>query len=397
MNIKSKFSNKVVDLNASAIREVFKLLGKPGIISFAGGAPAAEGFPIGRLSDIAKEILRENGGIALQYSVTEGYEPLRTWVKERLESQNIGCEIDETVIVSGGQQGIDLAAHSLLNEGDAVICEEPTFVGGLNAFRSYKAEIYGAPIQADGIDVDAVENILKEKKNVKFIYTIPTFQNPTGITMSFEKRKKLLALAKEYDVLILEDNPYGELRFDGDDIPTIKSMDTEGRVIYVGSFSKILSPGLRVGFVCAERSLVERMVICKQTSDVHTNSFTQIMIHEFVTKHSIDEHIENLRALYGKRCRKMIECIEQHFPSEITFTRPQGGLFIFCTMPDGIDAKEIVKKALEKNVAFIPGATTMIDDKKVYSTFRLNYSNMSSEKIEMGIKLLGNVLYNEMK
>ena len=397
MNIKSKFSNKVIDLNASAIREVFKLLGKPGIISFAGGAPATEGFPIMRLSDIAKEILRENGGVALQYSVTEGYEPLRLWVKERLASQSIGTDVDKTVIVSGGQQGIDLAAHSLLNEGDAVICEEPTFVGGLNAFRSYKAEIYGAPVEADGIDVEAVEKILKEKNNVKFIYTIPTFQNPSGITMSLEKRKKLLDLAKKYDVLILEDNPYGELRFDGVDIPTIKSMDDDGRVIYVGSFSKILSPGLRVGFVCAEKSLVERMVICKQTSDVHTNSFTQMMVYEFVTKHSIDEHIENLRALYGKRCRRMIKAIEENFPPEITFTHPQGGLFIFCTMPDGIDAKEIVKKALEKNVAFIPGATTMIDDKKVYSTFRLNFSNMSSEKIEMGIKLLGNVLYNEMK
>jgi len=396
MNIQSKFSDKVAHLNASAIREVFKLLGKPGIISFAGGAPAKEGFPLTRLSEIAKQILRDNGGVALQYGITEGYAPLREWVKERLATQNIGGKVDETIIVSGGQQGIDLAAHSLINPGDGVICEEPTFVGGLNAFRSYNAEIFGASCESDGIDVAAVENILKQNKNVKFIYTIPTFQNPTGITMSLEKRKKLLALATEYDVMIMEDNPYGELRFEGDELPTIKSMDTEGRVIYVGSFSKILSPGLRVGFVCAEAHLIDRMVVCKQTSDVHTNVFAQMMIYEFVTQHSIDEHIENLRALYGKRCRRMIACMEHYFPPEITFTRPQGGLFIFCTMPSGIDAKEIMKKSLEKNVAFVPGATTMIDDKATYSTFRLNYSNMSSEKIELGIKMLGNVLWNEM-
>jgi len=395
MNIQQKFSDKVASLNPSAIREVFKLLGKPGIISFAGGAPAAEGFPISALSDISKRILRDNGGVALQYSVTEGYPPLREWVAARLGQQEIGGDSDETIIVSGGQQGIDLASHSLLNAGDAVICEEPSFVGGLNAFRSYNAEIVGAPMEPDGMDVAAVERILKEKTNVKFIYTIPTFQNPTGITMSLEKRKKLLALAKEYDVLIMEDNPYGELRFDGEEIPTIKSMDTDGRVIYVGSFSKILSPGLRVGFVCAHKALVDRMVVCKQTSDVHTSVFAQMLIHEFVTQHSIDEHIENLRALYRRRCRRMVECIQHYFPDEVTFTRPQGGLFIFCTMPKGIDARDIVKKALEKNVAFIPGATTMIDDTKVYSTFRLNYSNMSSEKIELGIKLLGNVLWNE--
>jgi len=214
--------------------------------------------------------------------------------------------------------------------------------------------------------------------------------------MSLEKRKRLLELAKEYDVMIMEDNPYGELRFDGDEIPTIKSMDTEGRVIYVGSFSKILSPGLRVGFVCADAALVDRMVVCKQTSDVHTNMFAQMLVHEFVTQYLIDEHIENLCALYGKRCRRMLQCIEHYFPDEVVITRPQGGLFIFCTMPDGIDAKYIMKKALEKNVAFVPGATTMIDDQAVYSTFRLNYSNMSSEKIELGIKLLGNVLYNEI-
>ncbi|MCL2838327.1 MAG: PLP-dependent aminotransferase family protein [Oscillospiraceae bacterium] len=396
MNIQSKFSDKVINLNASAIREIFKLIGKPGIISFAGGAPAAEGFPANRLSDISKQILRDRGGVALQYGITEGYAPLREWVKERLAEQEIGGDYDETVIVSGGQQGIDLAAHSLINAGDVVICEEPSFIGGLNAFRSYNAEICGAPIEPDGIDVVAVENILKQKKNVKFIYTIPTFQNPTGITMSLEKRKKLLSLAKEYDVMIMEDNPYGELRFEGEDIPTIKSMDTEGRVIYIGSFSKILSPGLRVGFVCADASLVDRMVVCKQTSDVHTNVFAQMLVHEFVTQYSIDEHIENLCGLYGKRCRKMIKCIKNYFPNEVTFTRPQGGLFIFCTMPDGVDSREIMERALKKNVAFVPGATTMIDDKAVYSTFRLNYSNMSSEKIELGIKMLGNVLWNEI-
>lgn len=394
MNMKEKFSDKVKDLEASAIREIFKLLGKPGIISFAGGAPDPKLFPKEQLAEIAADILKNQGEVALQYGVTEGYAPLVEWVKNRLISQGIISENDGngTIVVSGGQQGIDLASKSLLNPGDAVVCEQPSFVGGLNCFRSYNAEIYGVKAESDGLDMNALEDLLKQHSNVKVVYTIATFQNPSGITMSLEKRKKLLELASKYDFVIFEDNPYGELRFAGEDVPTMKSMDTEGRVVYLGSFSKILSPGLRLGFVACDEALLERMVICKQVQDVHTNVLSQMIAYEFVTRYSIDEHIANLRKTYGEKCKLMCDCMDKYFPSCITHTTPQGGLFLFCEMPEKYDTKEIMAMAVERGVAFVPGSTTMIDDKAKYSTFRMNYSTASFEEIEKGIKILGDLL-----
>ena len=396
MDITQKFSGRVKHLEASAIREIFKLLAKPGIISFAGGAPAPELFPKDELAKIARDILSEKGEEALQYGITEGYAPLRKWVTERLKKDNIGTQDDDYIIVSGGQQGIALAAKSLINDGDGVCCELPSFIGGLNCFRSYNAEIFGVPLLDDGIDIDAFEKLLKEHANIKILYTIATFQNPSGITASLEKRKKVLELAEKYDFLIFEDNPYGELRFAGEDVPTMKSMDTSGRVVYFGSFSKILSPGLRLGFVCANKLLMERMIICKQVSDVHTNVLSQMIAYEFFQRYSIDEHIKNLREVYGRRCKLMMDAMDKYFPKCVKHTTPEGGLFLLCTMPDGYDSREVMKKALEKGVAFVPGNATMIDDKKSYPIFRMNYSNASDEEIEKGIKILGEVLHEIM-
>ena len=396
MDITQKFSDRVKHLEASAIREIFKLLAKPGIISFAGGAPAPELFPKKELSDIAKDVLSEKGEEALQYGITEGYVPLRKWVTERLKKDSIGTDNDDYIIVSGGQQGIALAAKSLINPGDGVICELPSFIGGLNCFRSYNADIHGVSLLDDGLDIDALEELLKKQKNIKILYTIATFQNPSGITASLEKRKKILELAEKYDFLIFEDNPYGELRFSGEDVPTMKSMDTNGRVVYFGSFSKILSPGLRLGFVCADKRLMERMIICKQVSDVHTNVLSQMVAYEFLMRYDIDKHIEKLREVYGRRCNLMMECMDKYFPECVKHTCPEGGIFLFCTMPEGFDSREVMKKALEKGVAFVPGNATMIDDKASYSTFRMNYSNASEENIEKGIKLLGEVLHEIM-
>ncbi len=393
MNISDKFADRVKHLEASAIREIFKLLAKPGIISFAGGAPAPELFPKKELAEISKEILETKGEVALQYGVTEGYEPLRNWTKEKLIKEGNFSDGDNCIIVSGGQQGIALASKSLINPGDGVVCELPSFIGGLNSFRSYNAEILGVPLKEDGIDTDALEELLKNHSNIKILYTIATFQNPSGITASIEKRKKILELASKYDFLIFEDNPYGDLRFSGEDVPTMKSLDTEGRVIYFGSFSKILSPGLRLGFTCANAELMERMIICKQVSDVHTNVLSQMVAYEFLSKYSIEEHINKLREVYGRRCKLMIECMDKYFPSCVTHTSPEGGLFLFCTLPEKYDSAEVLKAALEKGVAFVPGKATMIDDKAKYSTFRLNYSNASEENIEKGIKILGEVLH----
>ncbi len=398
MDIQTKFSDKVKDLEASAIREIFKLLDKPGIISFAGGAPDPELFPCEQLAKAASDVLLKQGKVALQYGVTEGYTPLRDWVKDRLISQGIikDGDFNETIIVSGGQQGIDLAAKSLLNPGDGVVCELPSFIGGLNCFRSYNAEIYGVTVKSDGIDMNELEELCKAHPNIKVIYTISTFQNPSGITMSLENRKKLLELAEKYDFIIFEDNPYGELRFDGEDVRTMKSMDTSGRVVYLGSFSKILSPGLRLGFTSCHKDLMERMIICKQVQDVHTNVFAQMTAYEYIKNNSIDEHIARLRKVYGEKCRFMCECMDKYFPASVTHTTPQGGIFLFCEMPEGHDSKEVMAKAVERGVAFVPGSTTMIDDKAVYSTFRMNYSTASFEQIEKGIKILGDLLKEEV-
>ncbi len=396
MDITTKFSDRVKHLEASAIREIFKLLAKPGIISFAGGAPDPNLFPKKEFAEIAKEILEKDGNTALQYGITEGYAPLREWSKKRLISQGVLTEEDDVIIVSGGQQGIDLATKSLINPGDGVICEEPSFIGGLNCFRSYNAELYGVPVLSDGIDTDKLEEVLKEHKNIKLLYTISTFQNPSGITISLEKRKKILELAEKYDFLIYEDNPYGELRFSGEEIPTLKSLDKNGRVIYFGSFSKILAPGMRLGFTSAPAPLLERMIICKQTEDVHTNVLSQMIAYEFVTRYSIDGHIAKLREAYGKKCRLMMECMDEYFPKTVEHTCPEGGLFLYCTMPEGYDSKELMKKALDKNVAFVPGTSCMIDDKATYSTFRMNYSTASEEDIKAGIKALGEVLHQFM-
>lgn len=392
MDITTKFSDKVKHLEASAIREIFKMLAKPDIISFAGGAPDPNLYPKNEFAQIAKEILETEGATALSYGITEGYAPLRQWTRERLQSQGILKAEDDVIIVSGGQQGIDLCSKSLINPGDGVVCEEPSFIGGLNCFRSYNAELFGVPVLDDGLDTDKLEELVKEHKNIKLLYTISTFQNPSGITISLEKRKKILELAEKYDFLIYEDNPYGELRFSGKEVPTLKSLDTYGRVIYFGSYSKVLAPGMRLGFTSAPAPLLERMIICKQTQDVHTNVLSQMIAYKFVTTYSIDEHIAKLRAAYGKKCKLMMDLMDKYFPASVKHTCPQGGLFLFCTLPEGYDSKELMKKALDKKVAFVPGTSCMIDDKATYNTFRMNYSTASEEEIEIGIKALGEVI-----
>ncbi len=279
------FSNKIANLKPSAIREMFKNVTDPNIISFAAGNPAPESFPVEQLSRLSADIFATAATPALQYSVTDGYAPLRQAVADRLKAKfNIGKSIangdsfdDTTIIVSGGNQGIELACKILCNEGDAVICENPTFVGGLNAFRSCGAVTVGVPLCEDGIDTDALEQTIKSTPNARLLYLIPTFQNPAGTTTSLEKRIKIYEIAKKYSMIILEDNPYGDLRFAGEEIPTIKSMDTEGLVIYCSSFSKILSAGMRVGYVTAPDAIAQKMIVAKQSEDVHTNIFFQML------------------------------------------------------------------------------------------------------------------------
>ncbi|MBR2621276.1 MAG: PLP-dependent aminotransferase family protein [Clostridia bacterium] len=391
-------SNRMSALRGSAIREIFKYAADPAVISLAGGNPNPELFPNEALSDIAAEILREQPVTALQYGITEGYMPLRQAIRERLARvENIGTENDDLIVVSGGQQGIELATKCLVNEGDTVIVELPSFIGATNAFRSYGAHLVGVPVQNDGMDLDALERALAENNNVRFIYTIPTFQNPMGVTMSIEKRKKLYEIAKKNGVLILEDNPYGELTFNGVKTPTIKSMDTDGIVMYSGSFSKILAPGLRLGFMCAPRPIIQKMVIAKQVSDVHTPMLPQLLATEYMKRYDLDALILKMRENYAHKCKTMLDAMEQYFPSDVIYTRPGGGLFIWCDLGHGLDTFALSKKAIEQKVVYVPGNTFMVDMDQPTSTLRLNYSTMSDEKIVEGIRRLGVVFGEALK
>lgn len=387
------FADRVKPMKGSAIREMFKRMADPEIISLAGGNPASELFPGEELSKIAGKILMTNPTLALQYGTTDGYPKMKECAKQRADKVNAYKDGDGIIIMTGANQGIDLTAKALLNKGDKVIVESPSFIGSLNAFRTYECQLVGVDVDSDGMNMDKLEEALKNNDNVKMIYTIPTFQNPTGTTMTFEKRKTLLELAKKYNVLILEDNPYGDLRFAGENVPTIKSLDTEGRVIYAGSFSKILSPGMRLGYIVAAEALIEKIEILKQVNDVHTPMITQLMCVEFMKKYNIDDYIEKNRELYGKKCKVMLDAMEKYFPQgKVEWTVPEGGIFIWCKCPTITDITPIVDKCLEKKVAIVPGSNFAVDNKAPNNQFRLNFSSATPEKLEEGIRRLGEVL-----
>ena len=393
------FSNKIASLKPSAIREILKAPKDADTITLAAGNPAPETFPVADLARFAADIFANDSTTALQYGATDGYEPLRRAVAERQKTVwGIGKSVadgdsfnDTTIIVSGGNQGIELAAKVFCNEGDTVICENPTFIGGLNAFRSCGYNTVGVPIEEDGMNVEALEETIKATPNAKLLYIIPTFQNPAGITTSLAKRKAIYEVCKKYGLMILEDNPYGELRFAGEEIPTIKSFDTEGLVIYCSSFSKILSAGMRVGFVVAPEEVAAKMVVAKQSEDVHTNQFFQMLCFRYMTECDLDGHIASIRTLYREKCALMLSCLDEYMPKEIRCTRPEGGLFIWCTLPERVSMDDFVKRAIEKKVAVVPGTAFNCDTEAPSNSFRLNYSTPSDEDIRRGIRILGEV------
>lgn len=391
------YADRAKGMKGSAIREMFKRMADPNIISFAGGNPAAELFPAKELEEIAKEVMAENPTLALQYGTTDGHPKMKECAKARALKVDSYHSGDSILIVTGANQGIDLTAKALLNKGDKVIVESPSFVGSLNAFRTYECELVGVEVENDGMNMEKLEEALKNNENVKMIYTIPTFQNPTGVTMSHEKRKKMLELAEKYDVLILEDNPYGDLRFSGEDVPTVKSMDTEGRVVYCGSFSKILSPGMRLGYIVAGEELCGKIEILKQANDVHTPVLTQLMCAKFTEKYNIDDYIEENRKLYGEKCRLMLNEMEKCFPKgKVTWTVPEGGIFLWCTCPEIEDITPVVNACLDEKVAIVPGSNFETDMSVPSNKFRLNYSSETPERIKAGIERLGKVLCEKL-
>lgn len=388
------FSKRLDNLHASAIREILKFTTDPTVISFAAGSPATEALSAEMITDLSKKVMEKDPILALQYNITEGYTPLREKIISMMNTRyNQGKDFDRLAITSGAQQAIELTAKILLDKNDTVICENPSFLGSLNAFKSYETKFVSVDIEDDGINVEMLEKKLIQNKNVKFIYLIPNFQNPTGVTMSYEKRKKVYELACKYDTLILEDNPYGDLRFDGDDIPTIKSLDTEGRVIYCGSFSKVLAPGLRVGFALAHEKIIDKITVCKQCADVHTPMLSQLICYEFLTNNDFDAHIEKLRKIYKQKAHLMLSEIEKKFDKRIKYTVPEGGLFIWCTLPDGMNSMEFCKKCVDEKVATVPGSAFLIDESTGSSSFRMNFSTPSDEQIIKGIDIISKIQF----
>lgn len=385
-----KFSDKVKGLQASAIREILKFTADPEVISFAAGNPAPEAFPKEEIAEISDELLRNDPILALQYSVTEGYTPLRELLKDWLASKNcFHSEFDDLIVTSGGQQANELSCKVLLNEGDTLLCESPSFIGSLNAFRSYNVNLVGVDMDEDGINLEKLENALRTEKNVKILYLIPNFQNPTGRTMSFEKRKAVYELACKYDFIILEDDPYGELRFAGENVPSIKSLDTEGRVIYSSTFSKLISSGFRTGFVSAPAPIIQKMVVCKQVSDVHSNIWAQVICYRFMSTVDREAHFNKLRDIYREKCNLMCSYIENDFSKKIKFTKPEGGLFIWCTLPESCDMNEFCTKAVrDYKIAVVPGNSFSIEADEVSHSFRLNYSTPTNEQIKKGMEIL---------
>ena len=386
------FSDRMKSMKPSAIREMFKYAADPSVVSLSAGNPAPDAFAAKQIGDICAKIFEERPIEALQYSVTEGYPKLREFTKNYMkENHNIGREFDDVLITSGAQQIMELSVKVLCNEGDVIICEDPSFIGSLNSFRSFGAKLCGVPMDSDGMNMEALEEALKTNENVRLIYTIPNFQNPTGITMSLEKRKTLYALAKKYNVLVIEDNPYGDLRYKGENIPNIKSFDEDGLVIYSGSFSKVIAPGLRVGYTVAPEEIVRKMVVAKQGEDVHTNILSQLICYEFLTQYDFNENLAMLRDLYSKKSSLAIQLLEKYVvPHGITYQPIEGGLFVWCSLPSNVDMPDFCTKAVKDyKVAIVPGNTFLCDEAEKSNCFRINFSTPSDENLKIGIERLG--------
>lgn len=385
------FSNGLRDLQPSAIREILKYASVPGVVALSAGNPAPEAFPVEAIAEISARLLSTRPIDVLQYGATEGYQPLRDHLKSYLRSKYaVGTDNDDILITSGAQQVMELVCKTVCNPGDTVIAESPSFIGSLNSFRALAVNLVGVPTVADGMDVDALEKALQENGNVRFIYTIPNFQNPAGVTMSMEKRRRLYALAKQYNVLIVEDNPYGDLRFAGEDVPAVKTLDEDGLVVYAGSFSKVMSSGMRVGYALAPKALLAKMIVAKQGEDVHTNQWAQMVCHEFMTTHDYEAHLEKLRTIYKEKAELMMSLLDEYLvPAGITYDRPEGGLFIWCRLPDGVDMADFCTKAVkEHKVAVVPGSAFNVQGEHL-QTFRVNFSTPTNDAMREGVARLG--------
>ena len=387
-----RFASRMKDLRASDIREILKVTQQPEVISFAGGLPASELLPAAEMAELARDVLSEDGVRALQYAPTEGLQPLREQIADRLRRLwGLRRSMDEVLIVSGSQQALDLTGKVFLDEGDVVLCESPTYLGAISAFRAYRPTFVEVPTDDDGMVPAELETCLGSLDRVKLIYVVPDFQNPSGRRWTTERRRELAELAGRFGVPVIEDAPYAELCFEGEPLPPIASFHDVCTVVYLGTASKILSPGMRLGWVVADSDLIRRYVLVKQGTDLHTSSLVQLLVSRFMLEHDLDAHIERIRDVYRRRHDAMLEALEEHFPEDVGFTRPAGGLFLWVELPQGLDARWLLERALEEHVAFVPGEC-FFPGGGHENTLRLNFSAMPEERITEGIRRLGRVL-----
>ena len=387
-----KFSKRVPADGTDAVGAILKAAADPKIISFAGGLPAPELFPVEGMKEATDKVYSEHGQQALQYGAAKGVTELRELILKRVkEKENVDAKLENVMVTTGSEQAIDLVGKAFVNPGDTVLVEEPTYLCALDVFRSYGANFVSVPMDDDGMKMDALEEALKAHPETALVYTVPNFQNPTGRTMPAERRKKFAELAAKYDVPVLEDNPYGDIRFAGEHVPSVKSFDHAGKVFYMSTFSKILAPGFRLGWLVADPKVIEKLTVLKQSADLHTDNLVQYVVTEFFKENDVDAHVKEISDLYGKRKQLMIDGIKKYFPKNVKYTNPEGGMFLWVEVPGVTDTVELFKQCLEHNVAFVPG-DPFFAGKPQPGTFRLNYSNMQEDQIEVGLKRLGEAL-----
>lgn len=396
----NRFAKRTQQMKRSTVREILKLTAQPDVISFAGGLPAPELFPVERIQEATDTVLSERGREVLQYSTSEGMPELREWIANRMSNEALKVSPDNILIVSGSQQAQDLVGRVLLDDEDAIVVEDPTYVGMLSAWKPYSPEFLTVPMDSDGMDVEVLERLV-DQHDPKLIYSIPTFQNPQGVTLSYERRVKVAELLARTNIPFYEDDPYGELRYSGDPLPSVQEVEARVRKttslddctsMYAGTFSKILTPGLRVGWIAAAFPVIDKLVQAKQATDLHTSTLNQFIVYEAVRDNTfLEDHILKIRELYRQRRDLMLRMMDQYFPSEVTWTRPDGGLFLMVTLPEGMDATDLLRQSVEQKVAFVPGEGFFALGNG-QNTFRLNYSNTKPEGIEVGIQRLGAIL-----
>ena len=387
-----KFASRMDRMKASEIRELLKLTARPDIISFAGGLPAPELFPVKEIAQVSHDLVLKEGQKLLQYATTEGRLTLREKIAKRMtEKYKTPVVADDILITTGSQQCLDFAGKLFLDPGDVVLCESPSYLGALNAFNAYQPVFKEVPTDGEGIIPEELDKILASTPKCKFIYVIPDFQNPTGICWSLERRKKFIEVINKYDLPVFEDNPYGELRYRGESFPTLKSMDTKGLVSFLGTFSKIFCPGLRLGWIAGPHTIVEKFVMIKQSADLHTSNFDQGVADAYMDTYDLDAHVKEIVELYGHRRDLILKTMEEEFPEGVEFTRPDGGLFLWVTVPEGVSARKVFDKCIEQKVAAVIGDAFYPNDKTDRS-MRVNYSCMPDDKIVEGVKRMAKAI-----